>query len=356
MDHSYFRDKISSYSDGALEAQERELIRRHLEDCAECRKLLEKLNQLSAVIEEKSGLKNDEYFENLAKKIERRIATPEEKVVDVRELRWNSFWWKISAAAATIVLVGTIGFYQYEDGQEMLGKVLENFQVIPESVLVNTDSVSANEEAEVQGGRTGSKELVGKVTETETPQVKKEESNAPLKQEKVKQIEADKDLLMMKGGRAPTVDYISDSSELKEKVASKEPPTIAKTNVSIAVVDEAMRFDAVSDSMSGQQLSLSQWRSQRDSIQIILSIEADTLENSLKSRLNDLVSPSASGLVQSTDSSKDYLQLANCWYQIGSQTQDSTEKAHAVQFLNWYKNRFPSDSPTVNIQLQQIPK
>src|SRR5574341_1325593 len=105
MDHSYFRDKISAYFDGALEEQERELIRRHLEECSECRMLLQRLHRLSEIIQGKSSLEGDEYFERLASKIEQRISGQEEKVVDVRAFRWKSVWWKVSAAAASVLLV-----------------------------------------------------------------------------------------------------------------------------------------------------------------------------------------------------------------------------------------------------------
>ncbi len=355
MDHSYYRDKISAYSDGALEAQERELIRRHLEECADCRNLLDKLNQLSAVIEEKSALKNDEYFENLAKKIERRISTPDEKVVDIRGMRWNSFWWKISAAAATIVLVGTIGFYQYQDGQEMPGKILENIQVIPESVLVNTDSVSANEEAEVQGGRTDTKELVGKVADEDKALKKKSPAETPDTHEKDEQ-------------------QLSSAAESQSFIETKAPSVVSaqKSEVMDDKEDKASvtQFYALPDSVAVQidkfgggipqwlfpSNTLLHWQTQRDSIQNLLAIEQDTVQVVAKNELKELASPSVSGVVQSNDSSKNYLRLANSWYQISLQTQDSTEKFRAIQFLNWYKNRFPADSPMVNQQLQQIPK
>ncbi len=360
MDHSYYSDRISAYSDGALEAQERELIRRHLEECADCRSLFEKLNHLSAVIEEKSVLGNNEYFENLARKIDRKIAAPGEKAVDVRELRWNSFWWKISAVAATIVLVGTIGFYQYEDDKEMPAKVLEDFGENRAPAAVMTDSVSGNEEAELQGGRLDSKEMAGKVTESETPQVNREEINTPASQEAVKRVKVDEDKIQMNDKfAAPTQIIISKPAEQKAKVSDEKVAELGAPDVGKVAADEADGYTmsvAISDSINVQKLTLVQWRSQRDSIQNALGLEDDTVVNSAISNSDKSAALSASGLVKASDSTKIYQELANSWYQIALQTQDGNEKNRAVQFLNWYKNRFPTDSPKVNVQLQQVPK
>ena len=360
MDHSYYRDKISAYSDGALEHQERELIRRHLEECADCQNLLEKLNHFSATVEEKSGLKNDEYFENLAKRIEQRIAAPQEKVVDVRDLRWKSIWWKISAAAASLILVGTIGYYQYQDDQEMPARVLDDLRTNQNAAAVKTDSVSANEEAEIQGGRSDGKELVGKVTESEKEQVKREQSNLPVGQEKDKQPLQDKDILGNDSYHAPSASVVPKPSELKEKASDEIAASTKKADFGtvrvLAETPTIITSDAVNDSIASQQLTLSQWRSNRDSIQNILGLEQDTLANSRKSQLNKLAAPSTSGLVKIEDSVRIYQELANSWFQIAIQTQDGNEKNRAVQFLNWYKNRFPADSPAVNVQLQQVPK
>ncbi len=359
MDHSYFRDKISAYSDGALEAQERELIRRHLEECAECRHLLERLQHLSATIEEKSRLKNDEYFESLAKKIEQKIAVPDEKIVDIREYRWRSFWWKVGAAAATLVLVGTIGYYQLQDDQEMPAKILEDFRSNRESVTARADSVSVNEEPQSQGGRTDAREITGQVAESETGQVKKEESNVPVGREKDRLEVVDPKLPKGSVKYAPTSTTVSKPVESKAKSEDTETAASEKADVGSVVTDDAddyIMLDATSDSISRLQLTLSQWRSQRDSIQNVLGLEQDTVVNSMNSQLKRLAAPSVSGLAKVDDSTIVYQVLANSWFQIALQTQDGNEKNRAVQFLNWYKNRFPSDSPAVNVQLQQVPK
>ncbi len=359
MDHSYYRDKISAYSDGALEAQERELIRRHLEDCAECRTLLEKLFSLSEVIEAQSGLKDDEYFEGLASKIEKRISQPSEKVVDVREFRWKSLWWKVSAAAATLVLVGTIGFYQYKDDQEMPAKVLDDFRLNQVPVAEMTDTVSVNEETELQGGRSDNKESAGKIAEAEKGQEKKEKSDVPVREEKDEKIEVDEDLIAGNADFATKPSVVSQPSEQKAKVSAEELPALEAPDVGTVVVDkadESMMFEVVSDSIVEHQLTLAQWRSQRDSIQSVLGLVQDTIVKSMNYRLKELAAPSVSSIAKVDDSFRIYQDLANSWYQIALQTPDNNEKERAIQFLNWYKNRFPSDSSAVNVQLRQISK
>ncbi len=359
MDHAYFRDKISAYSDGALEAQEKELIRRHLEECAECRALLQKLIRLTDAIEKQSGLKADEYFERLASEIEKNISPSAEKVVEVRVLRWKSLWWKVSAVAASVLLVATIGYYQYQGDRNLPAKIMEDLRANRETVPVKTDSVSEYEKAELPGGRSDATDLAGKVAESESPQAKTEESIVSVKQEKDRQTAPDEDLLRRNADYAPSANVVLKPSELKGKTSVPEAPSSEKAGVSSIVADEAApegEFDAISDSISVPELNLMQWRIQRDSIQNVLGLEQDTVQNSRHTRMNKLAAPSVSGLVKIEDSTKIYQELANAWFQIALQTKDENEKNRAVQFLNWYKIGFPTDSPAVNVQLRQVPK
>ena len=115
MDHGYFRDRISAYLDGGLPPYEEQAVGEHLQTCEECARLLEELRQVERLVEEHSNLDGDEYWEGLAQKIEGRLGVDEATpVVDVTPARWRGLWWKVSAVAASVVLLVFIGIHQTE--------------------------------------------------------------------------------------------------------------------------------------------------------------------------------------------------------------------------------------------------
>jgi len=115
MDHGYFRDRISAYLDGSLPPYEEQAVSEHLQNCEECARLLAELRQVEHLVEEHSGLDGDEYWEGLAQKIEGRLGVDEATpAVDATPTRWRGLGWKISAVAASVVLLVFIGIHQTE--------------------------------------------------------------------------------------------------------------------------------------------------------------------------------------------------------------------------------------------------
>ena len=114
MDHGYFKDRISAYLDGDLPPYEEQAMAAHLEGCEECRMLLEELRQVERLVEDHSGLKGDEYFEQLAQKIERRIGGGQEEpeVTDISGPGRSGLVWKLTAAAASVAVLVFIGLHQ----------------------------------------------------------------------------------------------------------------------------------------------------------------------------------------------------------------------------------------------------
>lgn len=365
MDHSYYRDKISAFIDGALEAQERELIRRHLESCEECRILLEQLGRLDQVIEEKSELGGDDYFEKLARKIDSRIAGSGEKVIDVKHFRWKTLWWKVSAVAASVLLVGTIGYYQFRDDSQMPSKMLEESGKITAPQTANEDSVADRENFEAardeRADDIGQRALVGRVADSDALAKKRESSKVEGQEKDVRQELKSDQSSTLKENNAPEEGALQAGAAKPSTTESEDLSATIKQKAmpSSIVAEDKVVLDSIKPDMDDfefAQNTLVEWRSQRDSIQNVLGFEQDTVQNYAKNQLDRLAAPTVSGYAQKTDSIKIYQQLANSWYQIGLQTQDSTEKNRAVQFLNWYKGKFPVDSPMVNQQLQQLPK
>jgi len=360
MDHSYYRDKISAFVDGALEAQEQELIRRHLGGCDECQRSAERLVHLGKTIEELSGLKGNEYFKKLASKIENRIAQPKEKIIDIRKTSWTSLWWKISAAAASILLVGTIGYYQWQGKHETPSKVNTELNMPQSKESARNDSEASGIIPEASQGPSG-KSDVGSTGQVGGRLSTDELKISPALQDKEKRStsvlnefkDTRKENIPMTAPKPAETNTESENLDAAAKKVQEEAAgQKSESDKSAALTKSEFSNNAV----GGEQFSLGQWRSQRDSIENSLGFQTDTSKDADSKQIRKFSEPAVNRLAQNADSIKTYQALANSWYQIALQTQDGKEKNRAIQFLNWYKARFPTDSPAVNQQLQQVPK
>jgi hypothetical protein len=113
VDHQYYQERLSAYADNELSPAERMQLEDHLADCADCRKRLDDLRNLEAFVRNESALNDSEYWEKEAQKIE--AALPERaEIVDLGRIRkhHSAFWWKAPAIAASILIVGYIGWRQ----------------------------------------------------------------------------------------------------------------------------------------------------------------------------------------------------------------------------------------------------
>lgn len=108
MDHNYYKDRISAYSDNSLPPYEQMAVQEHIESCAECREALEKILKLSAWIEREANLRGDDYFEKQAQKIEARLGLAQTEITSIRKKSWQGLGWKLTSVAATIALVGIV--------------------------------------------------------------------------------------------------------------------------------------------------------------------------------------------------------------------------------------------------------
>ncbi|MFH1373264.1 MAG: zf-HC2 domain-containing protein [bacterium] len=141
MDHSYYRDRISAYADGELSPMEKEAVRRHLDECEQCRQLLGEIERLDQLVADKASLPDGDYWEQSAQAIEQRLDTlAETKITDVSRFRWTGMTGKIVAVAASVAVLAFIGLYQSD--------ILKDVQQTPR--ILETPATKDDETVEKQ--------------------------------------------------------------------------------------------------------------------------------------------------------------------------------------------------------------
>ncbi|MCH8026987.1 MAG: zf-HC2 domain-containing protein [candidate division Zixibacteria bacterium] len=348
MEHSYYKDKLSAYFDSELEVQEMELLRRHLEGCAECRKLLEKLSSLSQKIEELSGLDENEYFGSLATRIVGKIADLDNKVVELprKEFHRFGFGWKIGALAASFMLIATVTYYQWQDHESILDEIIEQSNKPAQSIRV------------LGGSEVQSESVLEEVLEEKA-------ATAPLK-------EIEKDM--------PAGVGESKAKVISKKVAKGIPDIITKfetSSQSIVKPAPVLKQEQVKEDESREDIaekivadfqminlpvtrlaaqtereeviveSVQYWRTKRDSLLIV----EDEVYQAVSGR--KLKSVALSDSDKSGYNSKDSA-LAFIWYKIGLLTSDSAEKKEAIEFLETHSKRSKADSALIREYLEKL--
>ncbi len=140
MDHSYFHSRLSALADGELPADERAQVEEHVKQCQDCRQRLDQLRQLEELTERESGLADSDYWEAAAQRIEANLdapATPATDITQPRAKAKSSFWWKLPAIAASILVVGYVGLHESD--------ILKDEVMIPPSDQSPTESRDLDE-------------------------------------------------------------------------------------------------------------------------------------------------------------------------------------------------------------------
>ena len=364
MEHSYYKDKLSAYFDNSLEVQEMELLRRHLEGCAECRELLEKLSSLSKKIKELSGLDENEYFDSLAAKIDGKIADSGKKVVELprKESRRFGFDWKVGAVAASFMLIATVTYYQWQGHESILDEIIEQSAKPAQPVEVLKDSVV---EPEAQSEQAAAEKADDKAVADQLNQIQKE-SPAAVTESKTKAVP--KKIVDAKELQGILKFETSGQSIVKPAAVLKQEQVAEGESLGeIAEVIFVDTIDEESDGAEGFRLinlpvsrlaaqtereeflapSIQYWRDKRDSI---LQVEAEAYKaisgNMLKSVV---VADSFESGFSFNDSA-----LTLAWYNIGLLTVDSAEKKEAIEFIERQSMRNRADSALIREYLEKL--
>ncbi len=357
MEHSYYKDKLSAYYDSALEVQEMELLRRHLEACAECRELLEKLSSLSQKIEELSGLNENEYFGSLATRIDGKIADLDNKVVNLprKAILGFGFSWKIGAVAASFMLIATVTYYQWRDHERILDDIIVQSAKPAQSVEVPLDSmVELESQSEAKKAVAAEERADDKAVTAPLKEIEKDvpaavgESKAMREPRMIVKPKELKKMTKFETSRQSIIKAVPDLKQEQEKenesledIAEEIIADFQITNLPVTrLASQTEREEVLAPSVQF-------WRDRRDSL---LQVEAEVYKAASGGRLKSVaLSDSDKFGYNSKDSA-----LALAWYNIGLLTSDSTEKKEAIEFLEKHSKKSRADSALIREYLEEL--
>lgn len=114
MDHEYFKDRLSGYHEGGLKPEEMQILREHVEQCAECQAQLEQYRKLDKLIDDKCDLSDSAYWEESARKIEERLGFEGGKNAEITNVKHGLSWmsWKVVTTVAAALVLTFVGLHQ----------------------------------------------------------------------------------------------------------------------------------------------------------------------------------------------------------------------------------------------------
>jgi len=371
MDHGYFQDRLSGYLDGELTPEETRAIAEHLQSCAECRGRLEDLRKFDRLVAEKSMLGDSEYWEQSARRIEARLEESANEPIDIRPAarrKSSGMWWKVSAVAASIVLVGYVGLYRDEILREVSGpaEVEQPAEPTPQSMTPGrSDSVAAPSSA--RGAVSENEAAAPKIPEHEETSDKAPQSlsEAPRSAElpvptPTEPYAAESPVVSKapptpptepaKSRKAAPVSSLADKDAVASESATtpiEEPADIVKPMTLDKIALQAPEIAEVSDDHVGAGVDsaepvqdLAYWRQIRDSLTAARDV-ADRKVDLGMTRPNwaEAARPSAlraekSAAATSATEGRAPNSLLEAWFEICRLSPDSTESALGRHFLD----------------------
>ena len=398
MNHKYFQSRISAFVDGELPADEQALVAEHLEQCQDCQRRLDELWRLEELTDRASELADTDYWEASAQRIEAnldRSATPVTDLSEARTKSRSSFWWKLPAIAASIVVVGYIGLHESDifkddlmilpsesatpilpDSMSDTGQIEETLAIPTKikSVAVPIDSerhvVNALEsqpaiiedaefESDVSKARLSHDEPIAgsidEVSQSSVEPVKQElsefveETQPALVEPKTRakvsaSVTEDKDVPDDYDTRADKKDdnYRDKDSQVMSQSVSLSPAVIADRTKSV----ENASIEDVDDETQAaldQAFELDVWRHQRDSL-VALIAELDTADTARQKKRSRAVpgfstsapenrGRAAEAVVAHTSLLQARTDLVEVWCRICQTSENEAEVTEGIGFL-----------------------
>jgi hypothetical protein len=335
MDERYFKDKISAYLDNELSPQERTIVDEYIRTHPEAQAQLARLESLKRISRAHLSLSGDDlYWERNARKIEAAIGVSkrEESVVS-KKSGWQNHWGKLTAVAASAVILFFIAINRDEVEKEALPSVSPSVEVVkrtpPDTVLTDVTPPLVEKLSSIEG-----------------------EVQSQERVEKSKEVNSTKDVI--DNTKIPTFGALDRSKEHREMIqprTSEESvqtgtPTMSATKATVAKEGTTPTEAVVSQQeVDGDTavITLAHWTSIHDSLApIIATLNTGTkpqspLMKAFKAPLTtSLRETSADGLKPTVMSWLD----AN--FHIAAMTSDLVQKVSAIEALKDYENHADS--------------
>ncbi|MFQ5452659.1 MAG: anti-sigma factor family protein [Candidatus Zixiibacteriota bacterium] len=370
MNHSYFKDRISAYFDNELKHEEKQVIEEHLNDCQECRQLLEEFKKFDNMVEKDSGLNDSDYWEQSAQKIEQALekeSNADRKITDVKVSAWKGLRWKLAGVAASVVFIMFIALYEKDITKDFKqsAQTAKPMSLDDSNIPLAVDSITLLEkDKKVAITKEIDNELLPKKSEkivqeskgdvtVGTVQTLSGQSAEIRKDESIEQpvdinIISRKKLPAPK--RKPELAVSVEDSDVRPEGSSiiakeEESTAIMKTSrvapdkdELIMLADEAVESQEKPTSELSSDFTIEQWRDKRDSLtskSLSLSFEhqEDVIQKSVKQKKSDMISTPKGNI-----SDKEKL-LVECHYNIALMTEDVNEFRTSLKFLENYSRK-----------------
>ncbi len=347
MEHSYFKDRISAYYDQSLPPYEEEVVKEHLQSCEECQKLLKNFGKLDDLVQERSELKSDEYWEKAAQKIEQSIGIEDEKkVVEIKKKPSFGNIWKFTAAAASIAFLTFIALNEDEISQpadEMLEYSLPEDSVsgISKAIIKPETDLVISDETLIEKDQLRQKENVPIVKESLSA-IDKDSDRQKRPEKFDKAITASK--VMKNPGVVKSKRVVIDAEpenpdeqietvqkqELPKKSAS---PKLKMTTKASSGAVEYYESKLAPDT----KMDLTELRIKRDSLMEIVETMYSQEKADKREVIMDAITESETVLPDSIIQSI-HSELIKLNYQIASNTDDRVEFEKSMQFIFRFEN------------------
>jgi hypothetical protein len=353
------------------------------------------LRQLEEVVEKKSQLAGEDYWQQAAHRIEQRLGfTEKAKVTVITPSRWKSLVPKLAAVAASVAVLGFIALYQRElsknvggqapqtpppaeavyphDTAYLLNKPLQalseetlsqkyDAKIISKQTAQKLQKPEQPSEMAVSGQpveksnviQQGAKQPIKKTAEPTASGVAQEEETkvepSPLpgtivlaKREPLQRVTCSNDSLHVAAKPVTTIQDLLERPETVAQAAEAQPaaefaekPKIQAENAASGEVTPVVVQAPVLPDDWLEPASLERWRQRRDSLQTLYAelISPHRLMSQAKAR-GDTTLPAFDQVEQL---------LLHSQYQVARLTQDENERAIALSFLSAYVQK--SEAP-----------
>ena len=329
----------------------------HLAECEECRRRLEELRRFDQMVRDNSGLGESDFWEKSARKVEQRIGLEPDNVTEIARRPATSvrgLWWKLTAAAASIVLVAYIGLKESDVAEQPVAPTMPAPSIKPAPIQKQAESepLGRQESDEVEDLRDQSG-VAGEAEDSDLGSDRLETAAgaaAPSEQKSEEGLQATPKPPIGAPAVVPEMKGRTDARSALGEPSSEESPAVAiptppppppaapenyRSRVAPGHVEQPaaeLEKEAVADPDVAEASELAEWRRVRDSLTAALAKDKSRVKKEPAKAAYELVKPNS--LAQGEAWSDEFVppiatapsaRLLEAWYHICLLSGDSVE-------------------------------